>query len=447
MDRFTPSASTPSPRQGSTLQHPGSFVPTMALFQSLTFCAISVLPGLFLKSSGASNEAVGLATLFALPIAFRFLTGLVIERSGRMRTWSIATQILSTLAAVAAGLAVLLGAPLAVTLGLFALGGVIAAFQDVSTDGYFLFAIPSERKAFYCNLKLQIYRVGIVIGQGLYVMLAGRYIAEQHTPQEAWGWVFLLHAVVLLVLLGWNAVSFPRRVPGDERRGGETTTFRWFAGLIVDFIKAPGMVWALAFIAFFRIGESVLAAMKAPFLLDPITKGGLGLDLKEVGFLNGVVVFGVTLLGGIAAGLWVQRKGLRRTLVPAVLLLNLPNAIFCYLSLHPPVAAGTVLGMHLPPVVLLGLVFEGLANAFAVAPQIYLMILCAQGPHRATLFAFVSGVMNLGWTLPGTFSGYLQHAMGYPALFLVLSLVGLPVLLLVRWLPLERLEARDREEG
>jgi len=426
------------------LQQPWSYVPTMTLFQSLVFCSVSMLPGLFLKSLGAGNELVGLASIFALPVAFRFLAGIAIDRSGSMRVWSLVTQLLSTATALAAALSMLAGAQLGITLGLFALAGVIAAFQDVSTDGFFLFALRPDEKAFYCNLKLQIYRIGIVIGQGLYVMLAGRFILDHHTPSEAWGRVFLLHAVVLAGLMLWNVVSFPRAAGVDACRTRETTTFRWFFRMIVDFVRIPGMGWTLVFIALFRAAESVLTAMKAPFLLDPVARGGLGLSLQDVGFLNGILVFGISILGGVVGGIWVQRRGLRRTLVPAVLLLNLPNFVFFWLAVHPPAASGTVLGMHIPLTTLLGLVVEGVANSVALAPSIYLLIVCAQGPHRASLFAFASGVMNVGWTLPGMISGYLQKAMGYPALFLMLTVLGLPVLLLIRRMPLDALEARDR---
>lgn len=432
---------------GSVLHHPWSFVPTMALFQSLTYCVITILPGLFLKSLGASNQMVGLASLFGLPIAFRFLTGIVIDRRGGMRAWSIGTQVLSMATALAGALAVATEQPLWLTLSLFAVAGVVAAFQDVSTDGFFLFAVRPARKAFFGNLKLQIYRVGIVIVQGVYVMMAGRYIAAQHSPAGAWGRVFLLHAGVLAVLLLWNVASFPKSAKGEEERGGETTTFQWFGRLFLDFLRTPGMGWVLAFIVLFRVPESVLLAMKVPFMLDPVAKHGLGLDLKDVGFLNGIVVFGISLLGGVAGGLWVQRRGLKGTLVPAVLLLTLPNALFCYLSLYPPQSTGLMLGMDIHPTVVLFLVAEGLANSVALAPEVYLLILCAQGPHRATLFAFMSGVVTLGWVLPGTISGYLQHAMGYPWLFFTLTLAGLPVALLARRLPLVALEQRDRAQG
>ncbi len=433
-----------SRRAIDAIQQPWSYVPTMALFQSLVFCFVSILPGLFLKSLGAGNELVGLASIFALPIAFRFLAGIAVDRGGNIRTWSLVTQLLSTATAVAAALSLLAGAPLGVTLGLFALVGLIAAFQDVATDGFFLFALWPSEKAFYCNLKVQLYRIGILIGQGLYVMLAGRLILDHHTPSEAWGRVFLLHAIVLAALLLWNALSFPRHVAGESDRQRETTTFTRWLRMIIAFVRTPGMGWTLAFIALFRVAESVLTAMKAPFLLDPVAKGGLGLSLQDVGFLNGVLVFGISLLGGIAGGLWVQRKGLKGTLVAAVLLLNLPNAVFFWLAVHPPLVAGTVLGMHLSWEVIACLVAEGVANSVALAPSIYLLIVCAQGPHRASLFAFASGVMNLGWTLPGTISGFLQKAMGYPALFFTLTLAGLPVLLLIRSIPMVALESRDQ---
>jgi MFS family permease len=120
-----------------------------------------------------------------------------------------------------------------------------------------------------------------------------------------------------------------------------------------------------------------------------------------------VLVLGISILGDIAGGIWIQRKGIRGTLAPAVLL-----------------------------------VAECLANSAGLAPFISLLILCAERPLRAMLFAFVSGVMNLGGTLPGTISGFLQLAIGYPALFFVLTIGCLPLLLIIPRLPLNSLESR-----
>ncbi len=146
----------------------------MALFQSLHLLRHPPFsPDCFSKASEQSNEMVGLASLFGLPIAFRFLTGIAVDRRrGRhAKGGSLCAQIFPPATAVAGAISVGLNEkPLWLTLGLFALAEF---FYHCRLSGRldrrvsFLFAVRSESKAFYGDLKLQIYRVGIVIVQGL----------------------------------------------------------------------------------------------------------------------------------------------------------------------------------------------------------------------------------------------------------------------------------------
>jgi len=91
--------------------HPWRFVPTMGLFQALTFAFVSIMPGIFLKSIGAPNSMVGLASLFYLPVALRFLVGSIVDRNGSKRLWALWTQIAQVLVAAVSGTLILAGAP------------------------------------------------------------------------------------------------------------------------------------------------------------------------------------------------------------------------------------------------------------------------------------------------------------------------------------------------
>jgi len=418
----------------------------MGLFQALTFAYVSVLPGVFLKSIGATNSMVGLASLFYLPVALRFFVGAVVDRHGSKRMWSLGAQLIQVFTAAASGALILMGEPVAWVLACFLLASLVGAFLDLSTDGFFLAATPADRKAFFANLKVQAFRIGNAIAQGGYVMLAGAFAARYGGVQNGWGLVFLVHAGVLLFLALWNWFAFPRPAADQPDRRPAANPLAWFGQLLSGFLKQPGMAWVLAYLAVYRVGESMLSAMKVPFMLDPVTKGGLGLDLQQVGLMNGVVVFLVLVVGGLIGGIAVERFGLRKTLLPGVLLMNLPNLLFVFLSLNPSTWSFQVFGISVPVVAQLFLALEALGYSLGFAPFIYMQILVSRGPARATLFALVAGITNLGWTLPGAVSGFFQEVVGYPVFFVTVTLFGLAVMLLLPRIPAERLEEEARGE-
>jgi PAT family beta-lactamase induction signal transducer AmpG len=421
----------------------------MALIQGLTFVYVGTLPGVYLKALGAGNGAVGLASLLFLPVAFRFLLGVYVDRVGSKRGWSLLAQAVSSAIAFAGAACVLAEGPLWLTMSLFLAAAVVSAVQDFSIDGFFLFAVTPRQKPFFSSLKVQGYRVGNVIAQGGYVMLSGYLLRKGYAADQAWGNVFLLHAVILTGLMLWNLASFPRDVPGDRPQeaahGGNPVL--WLARLVVDYARQPGMGWLIAYVAFYRLGEAMLAAMKVPFLVDARSEGGLALGFEQVGFMNGVVVFAVLVVGGLAGGAWVARKGLKKTLIPGALLMNLPHAVFFYLALCPPQGTASLFGLEIQPTVQLCLIVEALGYSLGFAPFVYIQIISARGPYRSTLMAMIAGVTNLGWALPGALSGFAQQRMGYEAFFLVITLIGLPVLALIPRMPVDALEKAERENG
>lgn len=76
--------------------------------------------------------------------------------------------------------------------------------------------------------------------------------------------------------------------------------------------------------------------MLTPFLIDPITAGGMGLTTQDVGVIYGT--FGVLALtvGGILGGIVISRDGLGKWMLPMILAMHLPIIGFILLShFHP----------------------------------------------------------------------------------------------------------------
>src|SRR5690606_25493863 len=91
-----------------------------------------------------------------------------------------------------------------------------------------------------------------------------------------------------------------------------------FAQTIVTFFLKPEIGVAVAFVLFYRFAEAQLVKLAAPFLLDSIEAGGLGLTTGEVGFVYGTVGALALTAGGILGGVVAARDGLKAWLWPMV---------------------------------------------------------------------------------------------------------------------------------
>jgi MFS family permease len=205
----------------------------MGLFQALTFAYVSILPGVFLKSIGAPNSMVGLASLFYLPVALRFLVGSIVDRHGSKRLWSLWTQIAQVLVAALSGALILAGAPVSWVLVCFGLASIVGAFLDLSNDGFFLVGTPADRKAFFATLKVQAFRIGNAIAQGGYVMAGVSFLSC--TRASCWRWLFGIFSRIR----GCRTTSQTVVTPADPSRGSKRSFWSCFV------IPACGGCWAI----------------------------------------------------------------------------------------------------------------------------------------------------------------------------------------------------------
>ncbi len=75
-----------------------------------------------------------------------------------------------------------------------------------------------------------------------------------------------------------------------------------------DFFARDGAWLALAFILFYKLGDTMASAMTTPFYLD------LGYSKTEIGTVVKLFGFWATIAGGTLGGIWILRVGLHRAL-------------------------------------------------------------------------------------------------------------------------------------
>ena len=81
------------------------------------------------------------------------------------------------------------------TLAFFWLMAFSSATHDIAADGFYMLGLTEEQQAFFIGIRNTFYRVAMLTGQGLLVMLAG--LLEESTGRISFAW-----SLVFFVLAG-----------------------------------------------------------------------------------------------------------------------------------------------------------------------------------------------------------------------------------------------------
>lgn len=258
------------------------------------------------------------------------------------------------------------------------------------------------------------------------------FTARSGNTRLAWILVSYLMAATFLAFSAYHAIVLPNP---EQSTSANSSSDDDVAKILNDFVKTfvtffqkPRIVTVLAFLLIYRFSEAQLAKMAAPFLLDGRGVGGLGLTTTEVGFVYGTVGVVMLTLGGILGGLVAAKQGLKFWLGWMVLAINLPNAVYLFLSQVQP---ESYLAVNLAVAV------EQFGYGFGFTAYMLYMLYIAQGEHQTAHYAICTGFMALGMMLPGMISGWLQELIGYQNFFIWVMLATIPSFLVCWLIPLD----------
>ena len=134
-------------------------------------------------------------------------------------------------------------------------------------------------------------------------MLAGWLETLQNNVPLAWSITFYLMAGLFLALTIYHRFMLPYP-DSDVKREGLTPSklLEDFFKTFVSFFQKRHIGLMFFFLLTYRLGESQLAKIASPFLLDSIEKGGLALSTTTVGMIYGTIGVAALLFGGIISG-------------------------------------------------------------------------------------------------------------------------------------------------
>jgi PAT family beta-lactamase induction signal transducer AmpG len=413
-------------------RHPLSWVPTLYLAQGLPFYAVALVAGQMLKSMGAPNDQIARWTgLLGLAWAFKALWSPFMELAPSRRMAVVTCQLFGGACLGLVALALQLPMWFALCLALLAIVSLASSTHDIVADGIYIASLNAREQAAYAGWQGAFFNAAKFISLGGLLILAGE-LEERFGIASAWTVVFLLLGglMVALGLYHWHALPATPKLASRIRNLGDIRAT--LVDVFNTFFAKPGIWWAILFIILFRAGEGQIQSIGPLFLRDARAAGGLGLSTAEVGWVYGTVGTAAFLVGSIAGGYFTAWLGLKRAMPLLILAMNLPNAVFWYLSDVQPESMTIIVSA-------LGIEMFGYGFGF-VGVILFIMQAVASGPYQAAHYALGTGFMQLGFVLFRTISGDIQQALGYRDFFLWVLLAALPVLILSRFMRMDAAE-------
>ncbi|WP_394749986.1 MFS transporter [Spongiimicrobium salis] len=400
-----------------------AWVPILYFTQGLPYVVVMTVSVIMYKQLGFSNADIGLYTSWLyLPWVIKFFWSPLVDLIGTKRKWFLWMQLLISAALLGIGLSLPTNAFFISTLACFWMIAFASATNDIASDGYYMLGLTEKKQSFFVGLRSTFYRLAMVTGEGLIVILAGFLENYYGDNTKAWSMTMVCTAVLMLLLTIGNFFSTPKFEASQIVEKEKSTGIK---DLMLSFIRKPQIGIAILFILTFRLGESQLVKMAAPFLLDDPSEGGLGYSTEALGTIFGTVGVIMLTIGGILGGILISRDGLKKWMFPMILSLNIPNALYAVLAMTKTTGIVAVVAT---------VVFEKFGYGFGFAGFLMFLIYIAGGKYKTSHYAIATGFMAAGMMIPGMISGYVQQWLGYEGFFIWVVLAGLPAIFLLKFI-------------
>ena len=397
----------------------------ICLFQGFSsglplYVLVTLVPA-WLRTEGIDLATIGLLSLVTLPYTLKFVWAPLLDRYrppflGRRRGWTLIAQILLLLTIGFVGAYQPAVSIRNIAVLMFAIS-LFSATQDVVLDAYRRELLSDDELGIGNSFFINAYRLSGFISGSLALILS---------DSIPWGSVYWIVAAFMIVGI---VTTFAVAETSDDAIAPRSL---WEAVVdpFVEFFSRDGWRSALlilAFIVFYKLGDSMATALQTPFFID------LNFTRTEIGLIVKVATTWSSIAGTALGGFVMLKVSINRALwlfgvVQIITILGF--AILARLG-HNPIALFIAVSAEY-----LGVGLGGVALAAFMAKQTSLRF-------TATQLALLTSVSAISRTFANATTGFVIEAVGYFNFFLICMLLAVPgMLLLLRVAPWS--EASDR---
>lgn len=392
------------------------------------YLLLNLVPA-WLRTEGINLKTIGLFALIQFPYTWKFVWAPLLDRFsplalGRRRSWMLVTQLglvgliaflgqcsprgLVAPVDLASALTLLLHP---VTLAVSAVA-LLSATQDIALDAFRREILADAELGLGNSVHVNAYRIAGLVPGSLSLILADHL---------SWDWVFAITALFMLPGAFMSLLVSEPAISGQAPKTLRAAVVEPFNEFIHRAGWRPALL-ILAFIFFYKLGDSMCTALATPFYLDMgYAKSQIGIVAKNAGLWPAVI-------GGLLGGLWMVKIGINRALwlFGVVQLTSIFG--FAWLAwLGPQSDIGP------PQLAALALVigFEALGVGLGSAAFVAYIAKNTHPLYTATQFALFTSLAAVPRTVVNASTGWLVERFGWFDFFLLCALLGIPGMLLL----------------
>ena len=394
-------------------KNPWTWVPSLYFAEGLPNVIVVYVAVIMYKRLGLSNTDIAIYTSWLyLPWVIKPFWSPFVDIIKTKRWWITIMQLLIGAALGGVAFTIPTSFWLQGSLFFFWLMAFSSATHDIAADGFYMLGLRDDQQAFFVGIRSTFYRLAVLFGQGMLVMVAGNLEVYTRNIRYSWSLTFYLSAGLFIALWLYHNWILPKPKTDYDVKLTASEISHGFFDAFRTFFQKRDIITGLLFMLLYRAPEGMLSKICPLFLLDGRAQGGLGLSTQEISLATGTVgVIGLTL-GGIIGGIAASRWGLKRCLWPMVCAITLPDLVYVYLSQVQPEGLLTAS---------ICIFFEQFGYGLGFTAYMLYLIYFSQGEHKTAHYAICTAFMALSLMLPGMFSGWLQESVGHSTFFIIVS--------------------------
>jgi len=365
----------------------------------------------WMKEDGIDLTVIGFMSLVQIPYTWKFLWAPFIDRYtlpflGRRRGWILIIQIALMMSIVLLGFANpsehFIYMVYAAVLVAF-----LSASQDIVLDAYRREDLPDEELGLGTSIFINGYRLGMILSGGIGMILA------DYMPFSK---VYMIMGLCMVPGILTTLMAPEPKIDTPQPKSMTETVI----DPLVDYFKRSNAIWILAFILFYKLGDTMAMAMTTPFYLDiGFTKGEIGWVAKLYGtcaviggaFIGGVVLYHM----GINRSLWIFGFFQATSILGFYYLARIGNSLTA---------------------LCLVIAFENLSSGMGTSAFATFMASLTNKKFTGTQYALLSSLMGVPRVIVASFTGYLAKSFGWENFFIFCTAMAIPgILLLLKFAP------------
>jgi len=378
------------------------------------YMLLNLVPA-WLRTEHVDLKVIGAFALIQFPYTWKFLWSPLLDRYvvpllGRRRGWMLITQV--GLLAVIATLGGFSPQQDLGTIVLFCtLLALLSATQDIALDAYRRELLSDHELGLGNSVHVNAYRIAGLVPGSLSLILA------DFLP---WDTVFMITALFMLPGIAMTLlVTEPVGAAAPKTlRAAVVEPFREFIGRQ----GVQGALLVLAFLFFYKLGDSLCTALATPFYLDMgFSKTQIGVIAKNAGLWPAVI-------GALLGGIWMLKLGINRALWLFGVVQVVSIFGFWWLAMLGPQTEIAAINLAQ-----LGLVIglEALGVGLGTAAFVAYIARTTHPAYTATQFALFTSLAAVPRTFVNATAGWLVEALGWPGFFLLCAALAIPGMLLL----------------